>query len=145
MRRLGRAHKGADKLSSSHMAFDTFPLTGIFALMMRLQLHTHTQPYSVSREVHPCTHKDTQIASTAIRPAILQLDKGSWQIVTPLPLCCLNCSPSACNNERLPVYTGSAFSLPLQLGLCFPSMDAGKKRGFNDAVVQLQGIRCKSY
>lgn len=45
----------------------------------------------------------------------------------PSTTLCLNCSPTACHNERQPVYSGCAFSVPLQLSLYFPSMDALKK------------------
>lgn len=82
MGRLGGAHKGADELSSAQLAFDTFSTDSHFCPLS----FTHTQTYSVRRKVHAQTHAYTQIASIAIRPAILQLDKGSWQIVTPLPL-----------------------------------------------------------
>lgn len=65
----------------------------------------------------------------------------------PSATLCLNCSPSACCNERLPVYSACAFSLPPQLCLYFPSMDAGEgeKGGFNDAAVHLREKRRKSY
>lgn len=75
-----------------------------------------------------------QIASIAIRPAILQLDRGSWQIVTlyhfawtVLPLAAIM---SACL-QWLCFQPASSAQL-----FYFPLYGCREKGGYNDAVVQ---------
>lgn len=103
-------------------------------------MYTH----SVSSKAHADTHwhklPPSQLGS---HPPIRQRKLADCD---PTATLCLNCSPSACRNERLPVYSAYAFSLPPRLSLYFPSMDAGAggEGGFNDAVVHLKGERHRS-
>lgn len=107
-------------MSSRHPSWPltSLPLTGIFALIMHLHVYTLRHTLSVEK----CTHTYKLPSQLGSHPPIRQRKLADCD---PSATLCLNCSPSACCNERLPVYSGCAFSLPLQLSLYFPSMDAG--------------------
>lgn len=116
------SNKCADELGASHLAFDTSSTD-------RLSCPYECTWYTCSVENHWCRH--TLAHSYVLPPLQLgshpPIRQGKLADCDPSATLCLNCSPSACHNERWPVYSDSAFSLPLQLCLYFPSCVGARK------------------
>lgn len=117
---MGRlVHEVADELLASHLAFDIWAhARAFFPLIMHVHEHTVRRALSVEKHTHAPKLPPLQLSSN---PPIRQGKLADCDLCATL---CLNSSPTACCNERRPVYRDYAFSLPLQLCLYFPSMDA---------------------
>lgn len=120
-------------MSSLHPSWPLTPLpqTSIFALIMHLHIRRLRHALSVEKCTHTPKLPPLQLSS--------HLPIRQWKLADcdPSATLFLNCSPSACRNERQPVYSGYTFSLPPQHSLYFPY----GKREFNDVVLHLSGKR----
>lgn len=126
-------------MSSWHSTWPLTPLSlrGIFALMIHLHTHMHNQLKSTQTQKLP----SSQLGSH------LPIRQRKLAYCDPSATLCLNCSPSACRNERWSVYSGYAFGLPLQFSLHFSSSGCKsmEEGGFNDAVTHLRIKKLKCY
>jgi len=128
MRRFGEARKASASSRHPTWPLTPLPLTDIVALKTHLHFHTlYPLRIEVARthtRAHTHTHNLPPLQLSSHLPIRLQ-KLADCDPSAPL---CLNCSPTACCNEKLSVYSGYAFSLRLQLSLYFPSVDAEASR-----------------
>lgn len=125
--------RGVDELSASYLAFDTSS-TDTFLSLKCTCIDTHSDGLR---------RKGTQQLSShlPIRPRTLADSDPS------VPLC-LNCSPTACGNEKLSVYGGYALACVCSFQSLFSSpwlQRQQKQREFNDAVEHVWRKRNGSY